>query len=218
MPYRLVIFDLDGTLVDSFPWFLSVVNGVARDYGFRPVAPGEIEALRHAGTRDILRRLEVPLWRLPAIARHMRGLKRARREALPLFPGVPAMLQALHDAGVMLALVSSDAEDNARRQLGASAALFAHFACGASIFGKTAKFRSVLRRTRVAPDRVIAIGDEVRDIEAARATGIRCAAVTWGYAARGALVAMRPDVVLESVNDIAVQLTPRATAPADDVS
>ena len=206
MPYDLVIFDLDGTLVDSFPWFLSVVNGVARDYGFRPVAPGEIEGLRHAGTRDILRRLEVPLWRLPAIARHMRGLKRARREALPLFPGVPAMLQGLHDAGVMLALVSSDAEDNARRQLCASAALFSQLACGASIFGKAAKFRSVLRRARVAPDRVIAIGDEVRDIEAARATGIRCGAATWGYAARDALLAMRPDAVFERVSDIATAL------------
>ena len=59
----------------------------------------------------------------------------------------------------------------------------------------------------------IAIGDEVRDIEAARAAGIACAAVTWGYAAASALVAMKPELVFESMNDIAARLTPQATPP-----
>ena len=44
----LVIFDLDGTLADSFPWFLGVVNGVAREHGFRPIADADIEPLRRA--------------------------------------------------------------------------------------------------------------------------------------------------------------------------
>jgi phosphoglycolate phosphatase-like HAD superfamily hydrolase len=53
MPYSLVIFDLDGTLVDSLPWFLRNVNDVADRFGFRRVADGDVEALRHASTRDI---------------------------------------------------------------------------------------------------------------------------------------------------------------------
>jgi phosphoglycolate phosphatase len=81
--------------------------------------------LRHAGPREILRRLEVPLWKLPAIARHMRALKRQPLHATPLFEGVPAILQALRAAGLSLALVSSDSEDNARRQLGDNVVLFA---------------------------------------------------------------------------------------------
>jgi phosphoglycolate phosphatase len=120
------------------------------------------------------------------------------------------MLHALHDAGLTLALVSSDDETNARRQLGANMSLFSHIACGASIFGKAAKFKSVGRRARVAPDCVISIGDEVRDIEAARAAGIACGAVTWGYTARDALMAMTPDAVFESVDDVAARLAPGA--------
>ena len=49
MKYPLAIFDFDGTLVDSFPWFLRVVNDIARDFDFRPVAPGDIAGLRRAG-------------------------------------------------------------------------------------------------------------------------------------------------------------------------
>ena len=209
MAFRLVIFDLDGTLVDSLSWFLSVVNGVARQYGFRQIEEREIEPLRRQGPREILRRLEVPLWKLPAIARHMRMLKREQLDELSLFPGVPMMLRGLCDTGLTLALVSSDSEDNARRQLGDIVPLFAHFACGASLFGKATKFKSIMRGAGVTAAQAIAIGDEVRDIEAARATGIACGAVTWGYSAAEVLVAMKPDLTFDSVNDITTALAPK---------
>jgi phosphoglycolate phosphatase len=137
----------------------------------------------------------------------MRQLKTASLADIALFPGVDAMLCALAHAGVRLALVSSDHEANVRAQLGeANAALFADFACGASLFGKPQKFRRVLMRAGIAPADAIAIGDEVRDIEAARAAGIACAAVTWGYAAPAALRARRPDRLFDRVEEIAPAL------------
>lgn len=162
MPYSLAIFDLDGTLVDSFPWFLRTINDVADRFGFRRVADGDVERLRHASTREILSRLEVPVWKLPAIARYARRLKGEAAAEISLFAGVEAMLQTLADNGVRLALVTSDSEVNARQKLGTSAALFSHFDCAASVFGKPAKFRRVVRRAGVNPQNVIAIGDEVR--------------------------------------------------------
>ena len=202
--YRLAIFDLDGTLVDSFPWFLRHVNDVADQFAFRRIVADEIDCLRRAGAREILARLDVPLWKLPLIARHMRRLKSRHVDDLALFPGVSEMLRALKNGGMTLALVSSDSEANARRQLGdENAALFSAFACGASLFGKAAKFRRVLKRLGIDPAHAIAIGDEVRDIEAARAAGIACGAVMWGYAAPEKLRALGPDLVFEGVWDLA---------------
>jgi phosphoglycolate phosphatase len=207
MPYSLVIFDLDGTLADSLPWFRRNVNDVADKFGFRRVEDADIEPLRRAGSREILKRLEVPLWKLPMIARHMRKLKAAHLADIALFPGVDAMLRAVADKGVRLALVSSDSEANARRQLGeTNAALFSYFDCGASIFGKAAKFRRVLARAGIEAGQAISIGDEVRDIEAARAAGIACAAVTWGYAAPKALRAQAPDRMFDKMEEIAAAL------------
>ncbi|GLR88060.1 HAD-IA family hydrolase [Bradyrhizobium iriomotense] len=207
MPYSLAIFDLDGTLADSFPWFLRTINDVADRFGFRRVADEEVEGLRHASTREILRRLEVPVWKLPAIARHARRLKAEAAAEISLFAGVETMLQTLAASGVQLALVTSDSEANAREKLGAAANLFAHFDCAASLFGKPAKFRRVIRRAGVQPAQVIAIGDEVRDIEAARAVGIACGAVSWGYAAPAALQALAPDHMFEHMRDIADTLS-----------
>jgi phosphoglycolate phosphatase len=206
MPYTLVIFDLDGTLADSFPWFARELNGVADTFGFRRVAEGEVEALRHLPPRALLAHLGVPLWKLPRIAAHMRRTKSAAIDGIPLFPGVEAMLGALRDNGVTLALVTSDDEANARAQLGPVASLFAHFACGASLFGKAAKFRRVLRQTATAPGSAIAIGDELRDIEAARAAGIACGAVAWGYADPAALEAAKPDTMFVTMDEIAARL------------
>ena len=208
MPYSLAIFDLDGTLADSFPWFLRTINDVADHFNFRRVKDEDIEELRHASSREILARLEVPLWKLPAIARHARRLKAEAAAEIPLFAGVEAMLRTLADNGVQLALVTSDSEANAREKLGASSALFAHFDCSASIFGKPAKFRRVIRRADASPERVIAIGDEVRDIEAARAVGIACGAVCWGYAAPKALRAHAPDHTFEQLDEIVRALCP----------
>jgi phosphoglycolate phosphatase len=202
MPYSLAIFDLDGTLADSFPWFLRTVNDVADRFRFRRVADEDVESLRHASSRELLAYLQVPLWKLPSITRHMRKLKADPNANIALFDGVDTMLRSLASSGVKLALVSSDSETNARRKLGDLAALFSYFDCAASLFGKPAKFRRAIRRAGVDPADVIAIGDEIRDIEAARAVGIACGAVSWGYAAPPALRAQAPDFLFERMEDI----------------
>ena len=204
--YALAIFDLDGTLADSFPWFLRNVNEVADRFGFRRVVEGEVEMLRHASTRDILAHLKVPRWKLPFIARHTRRLKTEQAASIPLFDGVDKMLSVLAACGIRLALVSSDSEANAREKLGACAGLFTDFDCAASIFGKPAKFRRVLNRADVGAAQAIAIGDETRDIEAAQAVGIASGAVTWGYAAPNALRALGPDLMFERMEDIVREL------------
>ncbi len=210
MRYSLVIFDLDGTLVDSIPWFLRHVNGVADRFGFSQVAKDDIEMLRRAGPREVLERLNVPMWKVPAIARHMRQLKSAHLNDIPLFPGVDELLQALAARGVTTAMVSSDSEENVRRGLGPdNARQIAHFACGASLFGKAAKFRRVLKAAGVPAAEALCIGDEIRDLEAARKAGIAFGAVSWGYASAEALQAHAPEQMFFCIEDIARCLAPQ---------
>lgn len=203
MSWKLAIFDFDGTLADSFDWFVGVLNGVAAKYRFRPIAPDELETLRGYDPHQLMRHLGVPVWKLPLIANHMRALMARDIDGIRPFDGVPAMLAALRERGVSVAVVTSNAETNVRRILGPDcAALIGWYGCGASLFGKPAKFRSVLKAAGIHPRDAIAIGDEIRDIEAARRVGLSCGAVTWGYARADALRARRPDHVFERMEEV----------------
>ena len=134
----------------------------------------------------------------------MRQLKAQEAHRLPLFPGVVDLLRELARRGVARAIASSDAESNVRLTLGPeNAGLVDHYACGASLFGKTAKLRRVVQRFAVPPSQAIYVGDELRDGEAARAAGIGFGAVAWGYATTDALRAQAPDRLVTSIAEIA---------------
>jgi len=201
--YRLIIFDFDGTLADSAAWFAGALNGVARRYGFREIGPDEMARLRGRPSREIMRSLRVPPWKLPLIAAHFRKLASEAAPEIDLFPGVADMLRRLAARGVKVAIVSSNSEATVRRVLGGElAGLVAHYGCGASAFGKAAKFRKVIRAVGVSEADVLSVGDEVRDIEAARKVRLAAGAVAWGYATREILMAQRPCAMFETTDDV----------------
>ncbi len=203
MKYRLVLFDFDGTLADSFPWFLDMVNRLADEHRFRRLEEHEIEALRGQGARQVVGHLGLSAWKLPRIVSQMR-LQMARDiGGIALFPGVDRLLRELAGRGIRLAIVTSNSIENVRRVLGPdNAALIDHYACGASIFGKRPKIRAVLRASGVPAAAAISIGDEIRDLEAARAEGIAFGAVAWGYTNPEALRALTPEEMFASPEEV----------------
>ncbi|MCX7309675.1 MAG: HAD hydrolase-like protein, partial [Afipia sp.] len=203
MNYRLALFDFDGTLADSFTWFSRVVNDAADKFGFRRIAPQDFDMLRGKGAREIIAHLGMPFWKMPAIARFMRARKAADIASIGLFDGAADMLGQVREAGLTLAIISSNSEANVRAVLGPqTAALIRHYGCGASIFGKTAQFKKALRQTGVSTAHTLAIGDELRDIDAARAAGIAFGAVAWGYTLPDALQAQQPHFLFGTMNEI----------------
>jgi phosphoglycolate phosphatase len=191
--YDLVLFDFDGTLADTYPWFASVLNDVADRYRFRRVTPHEADALRGSGARAIMRHLGIPAWKLPLITRHMHALAARDAGAMTLFPGVPAMLATLDAAGFRLGIVSSNREAHIRAVLGPrEAARIRHFACSAPLFGKARRLRTAMRAAGAHPSRTLYVGDEIRDHEAARAAVCDFGAVAWGYTRVEALALQAP--------------------------
>lgn len=201
--YKLTIFDFDGTLADSLSVLPGALNLAAAQFGFRQVSDDEFAMLRSQGTRDLIRYLGVPMWKIPMIAAWLR--RKAAEEAglLSLFPETEALLRRLHDAGIGLAVVSSNSQATIMRILGSeSAGLISHYECGAAIFGKAAKFRKVLRRADLPGSMAIAIGDEARDIEAAHEAGLDAGAVTWGFATPDLLRRHQPEILFNSMSEI----------------
>ena len=108
MKYRLAIFDSDGTLADTQPWMRSVFNELAAEHGFQRVEPGEYERFRDLHGTALLRKLGLPLWKLPRVVSSMRRRMAEYTGKLSLFPGVSDVLTRLAAGGVQLAIVSSN--------------------------------------------------------------------------------------------------------------
>jgi phosphoglycolate phosphatase len=183
MSYRLAIFDFDGTLADSFPFFVSVFNEIADQHGFRRIDSEQAARLRHYGPRDIMRHVGMPAWKLPLASRSFIERMRDNVDAISLFGGVDETLRALNRQGVRLAVVSSNSEQNVRLVLGPELGLLVgQYECGMSIFGKAARIRKVLKTASVPPTQALYVGDQTTDADAARRAGIAFGAVSWGYA------------------------------------
>lgn len=207
-PYKLAIFDFDGTLADSAAWFIDTLDHVAERFSFRALPRGELEALRGRSSREVIRALGIPAWKLPLIARHMRKLSLQAAGGIALFPGIDALLHQLSDRGITLAIASSNSEATVRHVFGAPlAATIAQFECGTSMFGKGARIKRIINRAGATASTTIMIGDETRDIDAAHRAGTASGAVHWGYATSGALDNARPTHSFASPEQMARFLT-----------
>jgi phosphoglycolate phosphatase len=211
--YALAIFDFDGTLADSGGWFLSIADELADRFRFRRVAAEEIDGLRGRTTREVIRHLGIPLWKLPAMGRFVHAKLATQIDRIALFDGVSDVIHTLADAGVRIAVVTSNSEHNARAVLGNLAARIEMFECGASLFGKAPRYRKVLKRMRIARHAALSIGDETRDIAAAHKVGIAAGAVLWGYANREALLRCQPEIMFERPSEVLDQFL---SAPVAD--
>ena len=203
-PYRLVIFDFDGTLADSLPWLRAVFGELAREFGFRAPEAGDVERLRRAPPRDAMALLRVSRWKVPFITARVRRRMADELASVRPFQGVEDVLRRLDEAGVVLAVVSSNSRRNVERVLGErAAARIGHWSCGSSLLGKAAHLRRVLARSGVPAPEAICVGDEIRDARAACQAGIAFGAVGWGYHALDALVAEGPAEVFDRVEELA---------------
>lgn len=202
MRYPLVIFDFDGTLADSFPFFVKAQHALAQRHGFTAIEDDRVDALRRLGTRELLRELKFPTWKVPIVAadfvRMMRGAP-----PVPLFPGVADTLRHLRDRGARLAILTSNSVDNVRRVLDAELMEAIELIDGgAHVLGKHRRIARMLKLAKTGASEAIYIGDQVSDGEAARRVGVAFGAVGWGYSHADTLRAMGAEEFFETVPEL----------------
>jgi phosphoglycolate phosphatase len=144
---------------------------------------------------------------MPMIANHVRQRMSQDREGINRFDGVDDLLAQLQQAGVTLALVTSNSYANVQHVLGAeNLARMTYIECDVSMLGKRARYRKVLKQSGVRPHETLSIGDEIRDIEASTQERIPFGAVAWGYTHIDALKAHQPACVFMQMDDILKQI------------
>lgn len=209
---QAVLFDLDGTLVDSAPDLAGAANEMRLSRGMSALPIEDLRPMVGAGARGML---EVALQITPAHAA-FEGIKSEfldRYEAriaqeTQLFGQVSELLQAIQAAGIPWGIVTNKAERFAlplTRQLGLTESAFAVIGGDTTPHAKPhpAPLLEAAKRCGVDPQRCIYVGDDERDIIAGRAAGMLTVAAGWGYLGKGKPIdAWNADIVLSSPFEI----------------
>jgi phosphoglycolate phosphatase len=200
---KTIIFDFDGTLADSLGVLIKITNDLGPEFGITQIAESQIAALRRLSSQEIIKMSGIALWQIPFLLRRFQVGFQQRTAEVELFPGVEQMLHELKFSGYKLGIVSSNSVRNIGLVLRHHQVeqLFS-FIQSCSVFGKGRAIRSIMRANYVEPTETIYVGDEVRDIEAARRSKVSSVAVTWGFNAAELLVAQQPDYLVHSPHEI----------------
>jgi phosphoglycolate phosphatase len=188
---KTIIFDFDGTLGDSFEVGIEIAHNLT---GIPPLGKKEMARLRRLPLLKVVRELGIPLRRLPRLVLQARQQLHARMHEIHPFDGMPASLAALHEQGYRLLIMSSNSEQNIRVFLRTNhiEQYFSSVYGNVGLFDKAAALRKVIRRNKIARGACFYVGDEVRDVAAAKKVGVSAVAVGWGYQDPKALAECQP--------------------------
>ena len=201
-PYEAVIFDLDGTLADTFPTVMRNYNQVMLDYTGRTWTLEEM--LPHFGPpEDVIFKkfIQDDARQQAALEAYYRLIEADGVEIKP-FAGMRELLGQLRTAGKKLAVFTGATTRAGRIRLGHAGLLdFFDEVLGSDGLSNYKPHPEglwrLLERFQVAPQAAIFIGDSPLDVRAGREAGVATAAALWGAGSRESLEAAGPDFLLE---------------------
>ncbi|WP_422767643.1 HAD-IA family hydrolase [Photobacterium leiognathi subsp. mandapamensis] len=199
---KKIIIDFDGTLAASFDLFIEAMRAAHIKYSFRNVEDDEIETFRHYSAWQILKFLGLPMYQVPRVTRYIRHYMAAQIKALPLASNWQETLQALA-LDYELVILSSNSNQNIQTFLNQhELKCFSKIVSDVGLFGKVKAMRKLIKDNHWQNKNVFYIGDEIRDIKAAKKAKISSIAVTWGYNAEQALIIHQPNHMISNSNTL----------------
>ena len=216
--YQTVLFDLDGTLLNTLADLAAAGNHVCRENGWPEFSAEQFQAMVGHGIRNLVTRFT------PEDRQDPETLDRAYRQfsayygahsadrTVP-YPGIPELLRRLQDAGAMLAICSNKADDFSRQ-------LAEHYFPGrfALVRGKRegvpvkpdpTVVRQMLLELQADPAQALFVGDSSVDIQTGHNAGLPACGVTWGFRSRRSLADAGADYLAdtpEALEQVILQL------------
>jgi len=199
---KALIFDFDGTIADTFFIAVDVFRKLAD--GRHDSGDEEIEELRSLPARDAIRRVGARWWHLPYILYYARKEVKRRQDEIKPIKGVPEVLAELRNRGYRLFIVSSNSTKNVNRFLHNNELgdCFSDAYGNIGIFAKSGGLRKIAKEHHLKIEDCCYIGDEARDVEAARRAEMSCISVSWGYNNMTGLKRGNPEKIISKPKEL----------------
>ena len=208
---KTVIFDLDGTLLDTIGDLAGAGNHVCRERGWPTHTEAEFRRMVGYGIPNLVEKFTPAEHReaatlAAALAEFQRYYGAHQRDRTAPYGGVSDLLSALKGQGLRLAVYSNKADEFSR-------SLAEHFFPGTfdAVLGKRpgvpgkpdpAGLRLLMAELGTTAEESVLVGDGETDVRSARNAGLRCVAVSWGFRSREVLLAEGPDALADSPGEL----------------
>jgi phosphoglycolate phosphatase len=207
LKYRVIVFDWDGTILDSPSAIAECIQASCGDLGLEVPDRGRASHVIGLGMQELMRAIAPGLApeRYGEFVEAYRSHFRLREPAMQLFPGMRELLADL-SATSLLGIATAKSRRGLERALDATG-LRAHFRasrCADETHPKPhpAMLLEILNELSVSPENALMIGDTSHDLEMARAAGVDALAVTYGAHREEGLRACGPLGCFSSVNQL----------------
>jgi len=199
---RAVIFDFDGTIADSMRAMVQVFEDLTSKP--EPYTDDEINRLRDMSVPDLLKALELPAWKVPILVIKGRKMLKKHLHGIAVHDGMADVIKTLHAHGVPLYVLSSNSTENVQKYLQwhRLSQYFTAVHGGAGLLGKAPHLLKLIAQGNLDTAQSWYVGDEMRDVSAARAVGLKIASVTWGYNTHRALESKKPDALVDDAKQL----------------
>ncbi|MFH1500385.1 MAG: HAD-IA family hydrolase [archaeon] len=189
---KYIVFDFDGTLADTF----EIIKEIAKSE-IKGVSDKDFELLRDEGIKNLMKKKKIPIWELPKIVLNVTS-KLKKKENIKLFPEMVDSIKILSKS-YKIGIVSSNSEENIIQTLKKYNInnLFEFVYAQSSIFGKYLVLKKMCKKYQINPSEIVYVGDEDRDIIAAKKINLKVIAVTWGYNSEKRLHKENPDYLVK---------------------
>lgn len=202
--FKLVIFDFDGTIADSFDICFDGVNEIFKERGWRKVPKIEKEKARELSAKDVLKYFKVSNYQIAFIARKLFRIIERDFHKVKIFPGLKKVLKNLRKQDFKVIILTSNIERNVEPFLKKEELkdLFDGYYYKSGIFSKDRVINKLVKKYKVKKRETVLIGDEIRDIRASKKSRIKMIAVSWGFNSEKVLAKNNPNYIVNKPQEI----------------
>ena len=195
---KIVIFDFDGTLADTFDLIFAITNRLSFEFGYKQAQKEEISELQKLTPIQLINQSGISIFKLPFLLRKIRSEFEKETDNVKLFVGIQDVLSTLKHQGYQVGIITSNAQKNVELILQKyDMLIFDFIVSGTTLFSKHKIIKKYLKAENIQPEEVVYVGDETRDINASKKAQIKVIAVTWGFNSREALCQYKPDALVD---------------------
>ncbi|QSX05089.1 HAD-IA family hydrolase [Sedimentibacter sp. zth1] len=203
MNFKCVLFDFDGTLADTEEINFDIFQILSKKYKMQNITKEELNNIKDLSAMQLITYLKVKKYKIPFILKRGKKLLSAKIKEVDICKqNFKSVLQTLKEAKVKIAIITTNSKTNVEEFLKKHNIDCFDFVISASLFGKESIIKKVIKNNNLDPKDVLYVGDEIRDINAAKKSGIKIASVSWGYNTVDSLLSYNPDYLIKDPSNL----------------